>query len=216
LELIRGFAKAANAPAGLSVNIGCKETSDGDVNLDISGHPDVRASALFLPFKPDAFSLAIFTEVLEHLPWGKESQAISEIRRVLGDDGVLILSTPTSQGLWGKFYWICDPTFWLIGHRHYNEPKLRQLLHQSGFSIEVLTRRGGTRDLLFSLITPLAYAIRKLGVPCDPNLKSDYSSDSPKRGYTFVVRARKLDLGKGPSSSLKPSIKAGVPTKLAG
>jgi len=208
LELVREIAERANVPSGLSVNIGCKDTSNGDVNLDISGHPDVRASVLFLPFKPGAFSLAIFSEVLEHLPWGKEPQALGEISRVLGRDGVLILSTPTSQGLWGKLYWVCDPTFWLIGHRHYEEPKLRQLLSHGGFSIEVLTRRGGPRDLLFSLITPLAYAIKRLGVSCDPNLKSDYSFDSPNRGYTFVVKARKLDIAKAFSSPPSPGVNA--------
>jgi len=216
LELIHELVEEADVPPGLSVNIGCKETSYGDVNLDIAGYPDVRASVLFLPFKPGAFSVAVFSEVLEHLPRGKERQALSEIGRVLRREGLLILSTPTSQGLWGKLYWVCDPTFWLISHRHYEEPQLRHLLHQSGFSIEVLTRRGGSRDLLFSLITPLAYALKKLGISCNPNFNSDYSFDSPRRGYTFIAQARKLDVAQDSSSLQEPSVKRRPPTLLVG
>ena len=194
LDLVQQFAEGTNAPPGLSVNIGCKETSIGDVNLDIAGSPDVKGSVLSLPFKRDVFSVAIFSEVMEHLPLGKELQALGEICRVLKGDGVLILSTPSSEGPWGKLYWIFDPTFWLIGHRHYSEARLMQLLDKSGFSIEMATRRGGTRDLLFSLITPVVYMLKKLGISYSPDLNSDYSLDSSSKGYTFVVQARKLGI----------------------
>ncbi len=191
LELIEELTREAQGSPGVSVNIGCKNTRFGDINIDISGHPSIKGSVLFLPFRARTFSVAIFSEVLEHLPTGMERQALGEINRVLSQNGVLILSTPASEGLWGKLYWLGDPAFWLINHRHYLEKDLRRLLDVSGFSVETLTRRGGPRDLLFSIATPFAYLSKKLGKPCDPNFNSDYSIESPQRGYTFVVEARK-------------------------
>jgi len=191
LGLIEEVSREAQASPGFSINIGCKDTRLGDVNVDISGHPNIRGSVLFLPFRASTFSVAIFSDVLEHLPTGTEIQALGEIHRVLSQNGVLILSTPASEGLWGKLYWLGDPAFWLIDHRHYLERKLRYFLDTSGFSVEILTRRGGPGDLLFSLVTPFAYLLRKLGTPWDPDFNSDYSIESPKKGYTYVVSARK-------------------------
>lgn len=51
LALIQEFIDRAEAPHGLSLNIGCKETSIGDVNLDIDGSPDIKSTVLFLPFR---------------------------------------------------------------------------------------------------------------------------------------------------------------------
>jgi SAM-dependent methyltransferase len=195
LELVEELSRQAQGSPGLSINIGCKDTRFGDINIDIRGHPSIKGSVLFLPFRSNIFSVAIFSEVLEHLPTGTEEQALGEIHRVLNRNGVLILSTPTSEGLWGKLYWLGDPAFWLINHRHYLARDLRHLLDVSGFLVRTLTRRGGPRDLLFSIVTPFAYLSKKLGKPCDPNFNCDYSIESPQKGYTFVVEAKKIELG---------------------
>ena len=191
LELIEHLSREAKTSSGLSINIGCKDTRLGDINIDISGDPNVRASVLYLPFRANTFSVAIFSEVLEHLPAGRERQALYEINRVLSQSGVLILSTPASDGSWGTLYWLADPAFWLINHRHYLEKELKHLLDSSGLSVETMSRRGGPRDLLFSVLTPFAYLSKKLGKPCNPNFNIDYSIESPTRGYTFVIEARK-------------------------
>jgi SAM-dependent methyltransferase len=192
LGFIEKLTREAQGSSGLSINIGCKDTRLGDINIDISGRPGIKGSVLFLPFRANAFSVAIFSEVLEHLPRGMESQAFGEIRRVLSQNGVLILSTPASEGLWGKVFWLGDPAFWLINHRHYPEKDLRTFLDNSGFSAEIFSRRGGPQDLLFSLVTPFAYLLRRLGTPWNPDFNSDYSIESPKRGYTFVILAKKV------------------------
>jgi len=191
IDLIREIVGLVEAPRGLILNLGCKETRLGNINVDISGLPEVRADALFLPFRADAFSIVVFSEVLEHLQRGTESQALREIHRVLRSNGVLILSTPSAEGFWGKIYWLADPTFWLIGHRHYTQAGLRQLLDKSGFRIEQFMVRGGPRDMLFSLVSPLVYLLGKLTSPHYPNLGSDYLVENCKRGYTIVVEARK-------------------------
>ncbi|SRR6266566_2999647 len=194
LELVERLSRKSQGSPGLSINIGCKDTRFGDINVDICGHPNIKGSVLFLPFREGTFSVAIFSEVLEHLSNGAERQALDEIHRILSQDGVLILSTPASEGPWGKLYWLGDPAFWLINHKHYLAKDLQHLLYSSGFSIEVLARRGGPRDLLFSIVTPFAYLLKKLGRQCNPNFDSDYSTESPQKGYTFVVQARKSNI----------------------
>lgn len=191
LELIQKTVGQAERPEGAVLNLGCKDTRIGNINVDISGFPDIRASALFLPFREGAFSMVIFSEVLEHLPRGMESQALGEICRVMVHGGVLVLSTPSAQGFLGKIYWLADPTFWLINHRHYTEAHLRRLLSDSHFRIEQLTMRGGPRDMVFNFITPLVSLLGTLGHPTYPDLNSDYSAERGKQGYDIIVQARK-------------------------
>ena len=194
LSLIQELVEGSGAPLGKSANIGCKETSLGDVKLDIDGHPDIKGTVLSLPLRSEAFSVAIFSEVLEHVPRGTESRALAEIYRILKRKGSLILSTPSSEDGWGKLYQILDPAFWFIGHRHYNGATVRSLLESNGFTVEVFTKRGGAKELLFSLVTPLAYALRRIGISWDPHLESDYSIDDSIKGYTLIFRAQKRDL----------------------
>jgi SAM-dependent methyltransferase len=53
---------------------------------------DVFASAQFLPFKDCSFDVILCSEVLEHLP--EPADFLAEARRVLRENGVLILTTP--------------------------------------------------------------------------------------------------------------------------
>ncbi|HVH15853.1 MAG TPA: methyltransferase domain-containing protein [Candidatus Angelobacter sp.] len=184
------MAIRARRPSGLVLNLGCKETRLGDINVDIRGRPDIRASALYLPFKTSAFSLILFSEVLEHLPRNTESRALREIRRVTIEDGLLILSTPSAEGFWGKVYWFSDPAFWLIDHRHYTIARLMELLEEGRFETEMMTIRGGPRDMLFSLVTPFSYLVNKLVPLRHLEIPSDYASENAKRGYTLIAQAR--------------------------
>jgi SAM-dependent methyltransferase len=90
------------------------------------------------PFKPNSFTKVFFTEVLEHLP--DEDVAFRNIRIVLKNGGLLILSTPRRVlfNLW-------DPAWirWkLVGdrlmHKHYSITQLRAKLFSHGFVIEKL------------------------------------------------------------------------------
>lgn len=192
IDLIRGITEQVESPPGLILNLGCKETRLGDINADIEGFPDLKANALFLPFRDGVFSIVVFSEVIEHLPRGTELQALHEIHRVLMHSGVAVLSTPNAEGFWGKLYWLADPAFWLIDHRHYREPHLRRLISETGFKIEQMMIRGGPRDMLFSLVTPCVYLLGKLTETHYPDFGSDYSFENPRRGYTLVVQARKM------------------------
>lgn len=191
ISLICKLVRDSPAPSGASLNIGCKQTRLGDVRLDITGNPDVKGSVLALPFRSDAFSIAIFSEVLEHIPLGTETHALGEIRRILRDQGSLILSTPSSEGGWGKIYRTFDPAFWAIGHRHYTNAEVKRFLDETGFFVDEMTRRGGFKELLFAIVTPVAFVLRKIGLHWNPDLESDYSSDAGERGYTLMVEATK-------------------------
>lgn len=51
-----------------------------------------------LPFAAESFEMVIFSEVIEHLPQG-HAQIIRELRRVLKNKGILILSTFNAKSL---------------------------------------------------------------------------------------------------------------------
>jgi dolichol-phosphate mannosyltransferase len=95
---------------------------------------DVRA----LPFKTAAFDAVICSEVLEHVSYAPN--IFTELSRVLGEDGILIIGTP-DYGRW-QWRWI---EWWynrLIpgGHgqmhiEQYTEASLRRYLQQFGFEV---------------------------------------------------------------------------------
>jgi SAM-dependent methyltransferase len=192
LDFIEEIVKRIKPPDGRVLNLGCKATRLGDVNVDIRADPEVKATALVLPFKDNSFSLVVFSEVLEHLPPGTELQALREIYRVSQPGGILLLSTPSADGVWGRLYTVADPAFWIIGHRHYSERVLRCMLQRCGFIIHWWTKRGGPRDMLFSIVTPFAFVLSKIGHPRYPNVKSDYSNENGRTGYTVVIQAEKV------------------------
>lgn len=65
------------------------------MDVDANVKPDLVADVLDLPFEEKTFNLVYFTDVIEHLPKNTELKALAEIRRVLKNGGMLILSTQT-------------------------------------------------------------------------------------------------------------------------
>jgi SAM-dependent methyltransferase len=63
-----------------------------DAFFQNTGHEAVRSTALELPFPDSHFDIVIFNDVIEHLE--DTDGPIKEVRRVLRDDGILLLSTP--------------------------------------------------------------------------------------------------------------------------
>jgi ubiquinone/menaquinone biosynthesis C-methylase UbiE len=89
-----------------------------------------------IPFKDNAFTKIIFTEVIEHVT--HDSKAIMEINRVLKKEGLLYLSTPNKE------LSFTDPAFLLMKinsnrmiHRHYSINEIQFLL-QDNFEIEYI------------------------------------------------------------------------------
>jgi 2-polyprenyl-3-methyl-5-hydroxy-6-metoxy-1,4-benzoquinol methylase len=68
------------------------ESYVGTDYLSERSKPDVVASALDLPFPDEMYDTVVCTEVLEHVP--DPLRALKEMRRVLKQEGTLILTTP--------------------------------------------------------------------------------------------------------------------------
>lgn len=99
---------------------------------NVPGARFVQGSVLDLPFDTGAFDIVTFFDVVEHLPVGTETQAFSEIARVLKPGGYLAVETP----FWDIRSRMMDPAYLVAGHRHYRLDVLSQMISTAGFCIE--------------------------------------------------------------------------------
>lgn len=84
-----------------------------------------------LPFKNETFSTIICTEVIEHQPDPKKT--ISELKRVLRKNGVLIGSVPSSMPIWNLRFLSSTCPRGEPFHKNYEKKELKKLF--SGFRI---------------------------------------------------------------------------------
>ena len=109
-----------------------------------------------LPLENNAFDVAIFNEVFEHLRINPIF-TLSEVHRVLKKDGLLMLSTPNLMSWKGWYNFVFKsklaPNIYseykkleLLGHmghvRLYSPGEVTQFLKEIGFKIEVIIHRG--------------------------------------------------------------------------
>ncbi len=101
-----------------------------------------------MPFEDSYFDMVIFTEVLEHL-FGPPTDVLRETRRVLCDDGRLILSVPNIATLYNRVKLLLGATplpnpdeqmknGWVHGYGHiheYTAKEIESLVTNSGFTI---------------------------------------------------------------------------------
>ena len=125
-------------------------------DFDISLKPDVVADVSNLPFKESSFDLVLCAQLLEHLPFGKFSKALREIRRVCKKSAIitlphfsitnlyfglkLILFIPTKQfslkiDLPVKHEFLGEH-HWEIGKRGYSLSQVKDKIKKAGFKIE--------------------------------------------------------------------------------
>jgi len=110
---------------------------------DDSGHPDIYATALCLPFADMTFDTVLATELLEHLPC--PARFLAEAYRVLGPNGILIMTTP--------FVWPLHEI--PSDFSRFTRWGLEKLLNDAGFSvmcIEVYGNTVGTVGMLLSFL----------------------------------------------------------------
>jgi SAM-dependent methyltransferase len=105
-----------------------------------------QESILELGRAPEPFDVAVFFEVIEHLPPGSEPTALDNIHKNLEDGGVLYMSTP-SKHIISR---VADPAY-LLGHRHYSRSDIRRLLEEGGFATESMFVVGGLVDACLTL-----------------------------------------------------------------
>jgi SAM-dependent methyltransferase len=76
----------------------------------------VLADILHLPFKDGAFSLVYNSGVIEHLRGSNDLSALVEFRRVISDDGLVVISVPNRLCVW---YVVWKSLLRLIGRWSY-------------------------------------------------------------------------------------------------
>ena len=132
------------------LHLGCgPQILPGWVNLDNVKYPGVDRVldvTRGLPFKDVSF---VFAEhFIEHLAYSDALKLLRECRRVLGEDGVLRLSTPNLDWVWVTHYrlgmseteevqacFALNRAFRGWGHQFlYNERTLRATLEDAGFA----------------------------------------------------------------------------------
>jgi len=106
-----------------------------------------RADATALPFEDASFSVALALDVLEHHP--HPEKLLDEIRRVLTEDGLLIITVPAFQWMWSYADHV-------LGHyRRYTRGRLATELSDTGFHIDRLS-------YFHSWLLPVAWLFRRL------------------------------------------------------
>ena len=116
-----------------------------------------RADLLSLPFDDGSFDTVLCLDVLEHVELLDQPLALTEIVRVLKDDGLLLLSVPNLAHLHSRlrFLFAGKLTRTSAVERHPGDRPVAEyveMLHKAGFHVE---RRGGifpTVPLLFRAI----------------------------------------------------------------
>jgi len=146
-----------------------------------------QGDAAHIPYNDKSADVAVFYDVIEHVPANTEVECLKEINRVLKPGSVLLLSTPYDHWMTK----LLDPAYY-FGHRHYSQEKLTKLLKESKFKIEKFEVRGGT----VSLIYMIAFYIAKWVFGKDLNgtwlQKQDDISYSSPGIATVYLKAIKL------------------------
>lgn len=202
VDMLRGFGAVSAIDSSPEAVRHCRERFAGAVSVAVGQVPDD------LP-PPGTADMVTAFDVLEHLD--DDLGALRAIHLVLPEDGILVVTVPALQMLWG-------PHDVLSHHRRrYRRPQLRRVLEEAGFSIERLS-------YFNTWLFPMAATVRLLrrlrdrGRP--PTPASDFTMPSPLVNRlleeVFASEATVLRLGPLPigvsilAVCRKPSGAAGV------
>lgn len=150
LSVIKGLGKYK--VFGFDLNKRSLALAQGAMN--VSGIPLVQGSICSLPFKDRMFDKIFCSEVLEHVP--DDGMALSEIHRVLKDNGRLAITVPNHNYpfLWDPLNWLMEAVtdrhiksgfwagIWNMHLRLYYPEQIEDAVKKAGFkvtSIEPLT-----------------------------------------------------------------------------
>lgn len=95
-----------------------------------------KADAYSLPFENLSFDVVCSFQVIEHLKYPEKH--LQEIKRVLTEDGVLLLSTPNRVQFGGEFH-LKIP----FHYREFTPPELETLLKKHFVQVEIFGLWGG-------------------------------------------------------------------------
>jgi len=149
----------------------------------------LKMSALNLNFPQNYFDLITIFDVIEHLPKNTEARCLQEIDKVLKSKGRLIVSTPNNHFL-AKIF---DPA-WYLGHRHYSEQQLTNLLKKEGFSVTKTEQKGGFYEITSMLLLYFFKWVLRLEIPFKDWFEKKREEEylGKRKGYvTIFLRGRK-------------------------
>jgi SAM-dependent methyltransferase len=91
----------------------------------------ICASAENIPFYDNSFDIITMLDVLEHIP--DDIKVLQELIRICRPDGIMLLTVPAYQFLWGRIDEIC-------GHkRRYTRKDIKRKLEATGWCIEKIS-----------------------------------------------------------------------------
>ena len=146
-----------------------------DMLLDYS--PTVVANAHFLPFKSSSIDSIVCTQVLEHLK--NAFLAVSEFRRVLKPQGIVLLTVPQVNELHEEPY----------DYYRYTKFGIIHLLETNHFEILLVDQRGGLFSTLAQQI--IRYVIDRWDLYS--NVKSKLFKPFISAFGRFMINLDKLD-----------------------
>lgn len=123
-----------------SINFGKVVRCIGDVNVDIGKpatkptKPFVRCDASALPFQDNSFAQVTMFDVIEHLD--SPTNVLKEIRRIVADNGRVILGTPNMMYVLNPLYMLLHG-FYVPHKDHVNiwsRFEISNLIKRAGFS----------------------------------------------------------------------------------
>ncbi len=160
-----------------TIGIDISERAIGFAKLIVPSVQFEIVNAGELQFPDNKFDLVTAIEVIEHIDESGQDAMLHEIHRVLKENGLLILTTPSWNLKLPKFHF-----------RHYSEEELRGLLVRNRF--EVCTLRGqalpyyGSKRVIRSYMNRLPF-IWKLW-------KYTYAETDPSKASGLILAARPI------------------------
>ncbi len=92
-------------------------------------------------FAPESFDVVTMFDVIEHVPYPKET--IAEVSKILKKGGLLIINTPDAESLWAKVLGKNWPLIMPPEHIHYfSEDNISKYLLKDGFKKKLSTKIG--------------------------------------------------------------------------
>lgn len=141
--------------------------------------PVTQAEGVPLPFEPQRFDLVTALDVVEHVDG--DGALLEELRRITKPRGMLLVSVPAYEFLWG-------PQDEISHHkRRYTARLLRRRMIESGWTLERLTY---FNTLLFLPIAAIRVLRRDRN---DRPLRSDFEMTKPGRLNSLLARVFALE-----------------------
>ena len=137
-----------------------------------------KGEAEKLPFENESFDVATILDVLEHVD---DIAALSEIKRVLKDDGYIIITVPAFNWLWSKWDEV------LHHKRRYTRKQIDTIVAGCGFNIIRNTH-------IHSFLIIPSLVIRKLKQLQKKQYTSDFQINNPyiNTFFAFISRLEQM------------------------